>query len=467
MENSQLIFILNSFDKKEIREIRKWLQSPSHNQREDVLDLYEYLTSGNRLLNERQLQKEKVHKKIFPKTPFDDAKLRQTIFFLMKAIEDYLVFKEMKSDEVGERLILARVYRKLNLDKPFRRSIRLATSSHEKFPFRNNHYLDNAYELQLEEFHFRERQQRTAEMNLQELSDSFEINFIAEKLRLSSVMKSHQKVFKVNYEMGLLDKILSYVSENQLLHIPAIAIYYYIYQCSLHPEEESYFTQLKKSIQSSIELFPESEKRDIFLHAINYCIGKMNAGEEKYIREAFELYKKGIETNLLIENGILSQYTFLNVTRIGLRLGEFDWTSHFIEHYQKFLEKKHKDNIVDYSLAKLHFERGSYDEAMRLLIYADFNDILLQLNAKTMLIKIYFEKEEEDALESLLDSMRTYIQRKQVMGYHKANYLNIIKFTKKILNLHPYQKEQIQKLRQEIENISPLTEKEWLLAQLP
>jgi len=150
-----------------------------------------------------------------------------------------------------------------------------------------------------------------------------------------------------------------------------------------------------------------------------------------------------------------------------LRLGEFDWTSHFIEHYQKFLEKKHKDNIVDYSLAKLHFERGSYDEAMRLLIYADFNDILLQLNAKTMLIKIYFEKEEEDALESLLDSMRTYIQRKQVMGYHKANYLNIIKFTKKILNLHPYQKEQIQKLRQEIENISPLTEKEWLLAQLP
>src|SRR6056300_1236707 len=118
MENSQLIFILNSFDKKEIREIRKWLQSPSHNQREDVLDLYEYLTSGNRLLNEQQLQKEKVHKKIFPKTPFDDAKLRQTIFFLMKAIEDYLVFKEMKSDEVGERLILARVYRKLNLDKP-------------------------------------------------------------------------------------------------------------------------------------------------------------------------------------------------------------------------------------------------------------------------------------------------------------------------------------------------------------
>jgi hypothetical protein len=267
--------------------------------------------------------------------------------------------------------------------------------------------------------------------------------------------------------MGLLDKVLSYVSENELLHIPAIAIYYYIYQCSLYPEEESFFDQLKKSIQSSIELFPESEKRDIFLHAINYCIGKMNAGEQKYIREAFELYKEGIETNLLIENGILSRYTFLNVTRIGLRLGEFDWTSHFIENYQGYLEKKHKDNIVDYSLAKLHFERGSYDEAMRLLVYADFNDILLQLNAKTMLIKIYFEKEEEDALESLLDSMRTYIQRKQVMGYHKSNYLNIIKFTKKILNLHPFQKEQIQKLRQEIEAISPLTEKEWLLAQLP
>ena len=56
MENSQLIFILKTFDKKEIREIRKWIQSPAHNQREDVTDLYEYLTDGERLFNDSQLK---------------------------------------------------------------------------------------------------------------------------------------------------------------------------------------------------------------------------------------------------------------------------------------------------------------------------------------------------------------------------------------------------------------------------
>lgn len=466
MENSQLIFILRTFDKKEIREIRKWIQSPAHNQREDVSDLYDYLTDGDRLFSDGQLKKEKVFKKIFPKTTFDDAKLRQTIFFLLKTVEDYLVYQEMKSDEVGERLALARVYRKRNLDKPFRRNIRIAAESQENFPYRNNLYLNNDYRLQLEEFHFREKLQRTAEMHLQEVSDSLEMNFLAEKLRLSSVMRSHQKVFKVQYQTGLLDKVLSYVEEQNLLHIPAISVYYYIYKSSLEPENETYFQQLKNEIQQNGALFPDTELRDIVLHALNYCIGKINAGVDSYLNESFDLYKNGFETKVLIENGTLTMFTFLNVIRIALKLDQFEWTKNFIEHYQQFLDPKLRNHIVDYSLAKWHFEQSAYDQAMELLIFADFEDILLNLSAKSMLLKIYYEKDEQDALESLLESMRTYIQRKQLMGYHKSNYLNLIKLTKKLVHINPFDKTQNEKLRKEIEETSPLTEKEWLIAQL-
>ena len=97
---------------------------------------------------------------------------------------------------------------------------------------------------------------------------------------------------------------------------------------------------------------------------------------------------------------------------------------------------------------------------------ADYDDILLTLVAKTMLLKIYYELDEINALDSLLGSMHTYLQRKKVMGYHQSNYKNIIRYTRRLLRVAPYDDNQKQKLKAEIEQTNPLTERKWLLEQL-
>ena len=43
MQKSVLTEIVRALDKKEIRELNKWLQSPAHNQRQDVVRLFEFL----------------------------------------------------------------------------------------------------------------------------------------------------------------------------------------------------------------------------------------------------------------------------------------------------------------------------------------------------------------------------------------------------------------------------------------
>ena len=84
MENSQLIVLLKTMDTRELRAFRKWLLSPFHNQREDVIDLFDYIMYKDNLLREDQLSKEKIFKKLFPGTEYDDARLRQTVHFLMR-----------------------------------------------------------------------------------------------------------------------------------------------------------------------------------------------------------------------------------------------------------------------------------------------------------------------------------------------------------------------------------------------
>ena len=103
---------------------------------------------------------------------------------------------------------------------------------------------------------------------------------------------------------------------------------------------------------------------------------------------------------------------------------------------------------------------------MRLLIQADYDDMLMTLSAKTMLLKMYYELDEIDALESLLSSMTTFIHRKKIIGYHKNLYGNTIRFTKKLIKVNPFNKKEKEKLKKEIMAAKPLPERGWLLEQV-
>ncbi|MCB9286308.1 MAG: hypothetical protein H6560_03245 [Lewinellaceae bacterium] len=457
---------MRTFSAKEVRSLRKWLNSPVHNQREDVVLLFEYLAAGAHLVEEKFLRKERVFSRIFNGEPFDDAKLRQTMHFLHKAIEEFLIYEELRGDEVRSRMALSSVYRKRKLDKAFQKTIKSVETLQEDAPYRDEHYLRNEYLLQLEKYTFQEGKKRTTEMNLQEVSDALDTTFLADKLRQSCLMLFHQAVYKADYRIGMLDEVLQYIEKKQLLKTPAISVYYYIYKSITEKEAQPYFVRLRSEIELKRSFFPPHEIRDIYLMIINYCIRRMNSGEASYVREAFELYRTGIEEGILLENNTISRFTFLNVIRIALRLGEFGWVESFIPNYKKFLFPKFRDTIVHYSKAKLLFEKKDYAAAMDLLTHIDYDDVLLTLNARLMLIKIFYETDEYDALESLLESMRTYIHRKDLTSAYKSNYQNIIRYTKKLVRVNPYDDSQKTKLKTEIIAANPLTEKSWLLEHL-
>ena len=86
MKKSRLVSILQTFNKKEIRDFRKWLHSPAHNQRQDVIDLYEYLMRGNRLEKDKYLAKDRAFAALFPNRKYNDSEMRQVMHFLFKAV---------------------------------------------------------------------------------------------------------------------------------------------------------------------------------------------------------------------------------------------------------------------------------------------------------------------------------------------------------------------------------------------
>jgi hypothetical protein len=90
----------------------------------------------------------------------------------------------------------------------------------------------------------------------------------------------------------------------------------------------------------------------------------------------------------------------------------------------------------------------------------DFGDDLhTSLDPRSMLLRIYYEKNFLDALESLLDSFQIYIKRQKKLGYQGENYLNFIRFTRQLLRIVSNDTLALEKLKNEIEACTALAEK--------
>ncbi len=467
MQKSVLVEIVRSLSRKEMRDIQKWLQSPAHNQRQDVIKLFDFI-GKNLTADDESLGKENAWRAVFPAQQYDDAYMRQVMYFLLKAIEEYLVFVYYSSDGVRYQLALSRIYRRRKLDKSYKQAHRLGLDNLQKQPLRNDFYLLNKFFLEQVEYEHRMNISQNGPVNLQETADSLEKWFLEERLRISKDMLAHQSIYqKMNYNHGLLEEVLVYADKKNMLREPAIAVYYYAYKALTKPDEESYFDELERRIHNQMEYFNPSEVRTLYLAALNYCVPKINQGRLDFARRAFELYKRGIETNILLENETLSRYTFLNAVSSALKVREFDWAEHFIERYQNLLEEKQRKGATNFSLARLYFEKGDYNKAQQYLVEFEYDDMLQNIVAKNMLLRIYYEQDEYDAFESLLESLRIYLQRKEALDpTRKAAYKNLISLMKKLLHLNIYSKPQKEKFRELVLQTNPLADREWLLKQL-
>lgn len=449
----------------ERRSFSKFIASPFFNQQQQLEELWS-LFSETYEKQQKVLEKEELFEQLYPARAYDDQQIRLLISRLYQKLLQFLAYEEAMISEAQMKLYEARALQKKQLEKHFHRSLQQAKVKAEATGIRNAEYWQFSFQLQLEESRSISKTPFSGQEALQSLSNTLDISYYAAKLRHVCLLLTHQKVFQSQFEIGMLDEILAYIKQESLLQEPAIACYYYYYYTLIEPDNSQHFQAFKSSLFKHSQQFPAEEIRDLFLLAINYCVKKGNAGDQAYIQEMLELYKAGLQTDIFLEQGELSHFTFHNIATAGLKTKAYQWVGQFIEDYKNKLARKHRESSYSFNQARLAYEQGQYETALPLLQKANYRDLLLNLAAKTLLLKIYYELDEFDLLNAHLDAMKNFVRRKAVMGYHRTNYLNIIRFTKKLTHTNLYDKERRKSLIEQIQGATVLTEKEWLLEQL-
>ena len=84
-----------------------------------------------------------------------------------------------------------------------------------------------------------------------------------------------------------------------------------------------------------------------------------------------------------------------------------------------------------------------------------------------MLIAIYYEQDEFEALLSLTDTFKTYLNRhKDINEKMRQNYIHYIQFVRKMTKIMPGDMKAIENIRQEIKDAKGVASEKWLLEKL-
>lgn len=461
MDTINLTRLVRTFSPVELRDVRRFLRSPFFNQRQDLIDLFEWLCANP------NPNKETAWVQLFGDSPYDDQKLRLHLSYLHRLLEKYLIVREATSDEVANQVKLAMAYRKRNNSEAFERVRKSLEKSLESQPMRNAYYHENRYDLLWESHQLNYTLNPTDVSQLRELSNVADVIYLSQKLRLVCLLTTHQTLYQSAVDDNWEKDLISMAERPEFARESAVAVYLVCYQMLRNPQEEMHFQQFKTILIGQSNEFSEEEMHGLFILAVNYCVRGINAGQDKYYREVLDLYKTGLEKGYLFENGTLRRFTYYNIVAAGLQANELDWVRYFIHEYKNRLEKKYRESLFSFNLARLEYAQQNYELVLDLLQKANYRDILLNLSAKTLLLKTYYELDERNTLESHMDAMRNFIHRKRVIGYHRTNYLNVVRYMEKLIKLQVSDKSAVAAFRESVEKEEVLSEKAFFLGLLP
>lgn len=466
MKNSQLIELLATFGRKEWIEATKFVNSPFHNSRDDVIQLLIYLKKVLPRGITNKLDKEAVFPVIYPGAVYSEKKIRYLISFLYQLMQDYLAYAHWKETDLQVQNDLLQGLRKRGLQRSFSTHSHRLQKEFEQHPFRNLSYHYQQHRFHEEMYSYSTAQSRQQSKGFQVWTQHSTLYFMLQQLRQACVAISHQTVLKDTYQLPLLAAVLHEIEGGDYQEHRELMLFYFLYQSLRGQSENDPFPKLQALIAETGPLFPKAELKSIYLLALNHCIQQLNQGQRNYLQHAFQLYQQGLEAGIFLENGYLSRFTYNNIALAGMGLKEFVWTEQFLRKYQDHIEEQHRLSTFNFNLATLYYRKKDYWQAMALLRDTEFKDVLHGLEGRKMLLVIYYEQEEISALQSLLDSFRNLIYRQTRIGYHKENYLNLIRFTQQLLKCTPTDQRSLEKLRKAVQNCGKVAEREWLLEKI-
>ncbi len=487
LQGSKVFILLCQFDKKELKDFGLWLRSPIHNKSEKVIKLYEFIKKYRdncSEINERVLLRDVGIISSASKrqaTSMKDIKvLRQVMHLLRIQADDFLAWRSLQQDDVEKKYRIIDTLLKKKTYSLIPPTLNKAKTRLESCAIRDVEYRKNVFRLTEMEFYLEILQNNHNTQKAQQAVDSLRQSFISELLKYYCSLTNLERVNKAQYKYPLLEHIIQHLEKHDTdRSIPVIYVYYTSLRLTQYENPEDYYV-LKNYLFEHSSIFGITDIRQFFNMLTNYCYRKIKHGDDEFMRERFEVFKKGIELKCWITETYLSEHQFIHIVKTALFFGELDWLDIFFQEHKDLLNPNVKDVFVNYYHALLKFELKEYGEAEDYLSKINTDpDFVYYMQYKILRIKVYYDKNgvtsitDYNLINNDLEAIRQYVltdNNQKMSETVRQQYRNFANFSKRILKRKEkfiyhrtaLTQSNLQALQKDLADLKPLIERTWL-----
>ncbi len=478
MHESSLIKILSSLGKKEMTRFVEFSSSPYHNKNGELRTLVQLLSTIYPRFNEKNCDRKLIFAKIYPSKTFSQSKLDHLFNYSLELCEQFLTIEAFKEDKQFGIIYLLERLRHKNQKKRYERQMKALTKALDKQEDRSERYYYHKFLISTEQDkYYNSINSSEVDKSLDEKQYHFDRYFLAVKLKDACELVVRRQLLKLSEPMKMMREVIEHISTNleDYSDDPPVVVYFLIYQM-VNLNSTEHYRKLRISLKQNARFFSREELNLLYNYAQNFCIRKINQGEEPYLKELLQLYQELLNhEKLIFEGPKLSQWHYKNIVTVGLRLKEYQWTKEFIEEYKSYLDEEVAENAYRFNLASYYHATVDYEKAMELLVNVEYTNIRYNLDAKALLVRIYFDLDEQEALTSLFESFRKSINRnKLIADFRKTGYSKLIKYTQKAYKLKTSRsftagkqfQQKLDKLSAELEREKGVFNANWLKMKL-
>lgn len=426
--------LVDKLQPSEWDELKRFIDFNSPRIRKDVYRVLDILK--NYSPKTVQFTRKEIHDQLYPQSKFNDKTIRYLLTDLNRLIFDYLGYKQLSSNQYQGQLLLLQELSDRKCHRSFEKkynqelkkldSSRRADTDRLYYKYRL-HSLKAKSEL--------ESGQRSSDV-FEESSLYLDNYFVAKKLQISAEKINLNFILKKDWSDPFLSNILEQIDQGLFDSSPYIRLYRLIIKSLTDQDNETVFEQLKAQVPQSIDQLSLSELADLYQYLLNYCIRRINAGRLNFQDELLSVYRSALEHGALFTDGRISQWDFKNVVTIALRTKQIDYAREFIYTYKPSLPADQRTNAIAYNLANLHFAEGDYRGAIKQLQMVDLDDVFYRLDARSILLKSYYELDDTDALYYHGTAFRSFLNRnRKISDIQRKLFLNLIKHTLSLTKL--------------------------------
>jgi len=468
MIDTKLMKVIEKFSTTELKQLKKFVDSPFFNTNKNVCALLDFIRKYER--NERDFEGEKFTQEyaahyVFPDLEPDILAISRLQSKLFRLVEKFIYYNFKDAEAPDIELALMRFYREKNLIPHFNNVHKRARNIQIDYPYKDAAYYYNQFEIKNLHTAFQVANIPGSQPDYQALVRTLDVYYFIQKLVSFCQILNYQRIAVVDFDMTLMDEILDFLPKSSYYDIPVVQLWYTALLLLKFPNQTEHYHQLKNEHGNLVNIV---DRRMLYTYLENTT--RVIFRDRAYFEAMFELYTIQLQNGVIYINGYLLPTSLKNIVTVALALDQIEWTVQFLtENKDKILpEYEDKDNVYSYCLARLHIAQKKFEEALDILNQITSADFYTNMDTRKARLMVYYEMEYIDMFEGEVNRFRVYLSNNQ--GIIPQNFLQAYRdFTNIIYNIYNTTKgdyDRLNSIETQIKNTQMLPEKKWLLEKL-